>query len=86
MTDDSHNTLGKRLADIRQTMQAEALLCKGTTFKDLAAALEVSDKQARRIVGMLRELGCVILDNFERGTQAAVKIKLTGNRLFKRHE
>jgi predicted DNA-binding transcriptional regulator YafY len=81
----SHNNLDKRLADIRQTMQAEAMLCKGTTFKDMATALEVSDKQARRIVAMLRELGCEIPDNFERGTQEAVRIKLTANRLFRRH-
>jgi predicted DNA-binding transcriptional regulator YafY len=81
----SHNDLNKRLTDIRQTMQAEALLCKGTTFRDLATALGVSDKQARRIVAMLRELGCEIPDNFERGTQEAVRIRMTANRLFRRH-
>jgi predicted DNA-binding transcriptional regulator YafY len=81
----SHNDLSKRLSDIRQTMQAEALLVKGTTFRDMAADLGVSDKQARRIVAMLRELGCEIPDNFNRGTQEAVRIKLTANRLFRRH-
>jgi transposase len=81
----SHNDLNKRTRDIRQTMAAEAMLAKGTTYRDMATALEVSDKQARRIVAMLRELGCEIPDAFERGTQEAVRVKMTANRLFRRH-
>lgn len=77
MADTGHNSLDKRIRDVRELQQAELLLLKGTTINALAEALGCSKEQARRIVRALKSLDCEISDDFVLGMREAAVYKMT---------
>ena len=83
MTDSSHNTLDRLIGQVKQLQTAEAMLLKGTTVAELADALSCSTKQVRRIIGVLKALGCDVTDDFTLGMREAATFKLAASgRLF----
>lgn len=52
----------------RQLQTAERLLTAGCSILDLAQTLGVSDRQARRILNILRELGVQIKTKYTPGS------------------
>ena len=83
MTGSSHNTLDRLISQVQQLQTAEAMLLKGTTVAELADAMKCSTKQARRIIGVLKSLGCNVTDDFELGSREAATFKMTAaSRLF----
>jgi DNA-binding Lrp family transcriptional regulator len=79
MADAGHNSMDKRIRDVRELQQAELMLLKGTTINALAEAIGCSKEQARRLVRALKALGCEITDNFVLGMREAAAYKMTAS-------
>ena len=68
---------------VRQLQTIELMLIPGSTIYDVAEVLAISDRQVRRLVDHLRELGVEIRSNYETGDRkAAVLQAKKSTRLF----
>ena len=70
---------------VKQLQTIESMLIAGATVYAMADELEVSDRQVRRMLNHLRELGVDIRSNYKAGdNQAAVLTAKKSTRLFRR--
>ena len=73
-----------QLVDLVKQLQAiESMLIAGSTVFVMAEKLVISDRQVRRLLNHLRELGVEIRSNYKAGNQeAAVLTAKKSTRLF----
>ena len=80
----SRNNKDAAVTAVQELKAAEALLLKGATVRQLVEAIGCSDKKARRIIDVLKRLGCEVVSDFELGQREAATFKMVrGSRLFR---